>query len=129
MGLRATLVVLLTAGALAQVQLTDMQRESRWLRMSAEKLYTYVVTPFGAEWQYSQNDRDSFLKMARRFENAWSARDATVESTREDYQRVRKSFDKVKLYARVNMNAQETDNIERMLQRLDVIYGLSPASD
>jgi hypothetical protein len=123
------LLLLLTACALAQVELADMQRESRWLRMSAEKLYTYVVTPFGAEWQYSVNDRDSFLKRARQFESAWTGRDATVDSTRADYQKVRKSFDKVKLYARVNMNAQEVDNIERMLQRLDVVYGINPAQE
>lgn len=129
MGLRSLLLVLLLSlAALAQVQLQDMQRESRWLRMSAEKLYTFVPAPIGgSEWQFNPNDRNSFLKRAREFERAWDHDDATLDSTRQAYQRVRNSFDQVKLYARLNMNAQETDAIERALLRWNKLYAPAPA--
>ncbi len=130
MGLRAcVLVLLLGVCALAQIQLQDMQRESRWLRMSAEKLYTFTPAPFGPDWQNTQNDHGSFLKRARQFERAWMDHDATLDTTRGDYKLVRSSFDKIKLFARLNMNAQEVDTIEHMLERLDVIYGINPVQE
>lgn len=130
MGLRVTLVVVLLAlAAGAQVLQQDMLREARALRVSAERLYSFAPTTFGPEWQNTQNDPNSFYKMARRFEVAWNEELATVDSTRELYGKVRKSFDKVKLFARLNMNAQEVDNIQRQLQRLDPIYGINPVKE
>lgn len=130
MGLRAiALVLLLGLAAGAQIMQQDMLREARAMRLSAERLYTFSPTTFGAEWQNTQNDPKSFYNMARRFEVAWNNELATVDSTRDLYDKVRKSFDKIKLFARLNMNAQEVDNIEHQLERLDPIYGIKPVED
>ncbi|MCE7874520.1 glycerol kinase [bacterium CPR1] len=117
------LVFFLSCLAWAQLELQDMRREARWLRMSAERLYTFTPLPAGPEWQMSPNMPGSFMEKARQFESAWNDPKATLETTRDEFARAQKSFEKVKLYARINMNAQEVEIIEHQMERLDTFYG------
>ncbi len=120
------LVLFLSCFAWAQIELQDMRREARWLRMSAERLYTFTPLPAGPEWQMSPNMPGSFMEKARQFETAWNDPKATLETTRDEFTKVQRSFEKVKLYARINMNAQEVDIIEHQLKRLDTVYAPQP---
>ena len=99
---------------------------------------TTLPRPFGTKtriWHGSSSSTES-TELAARFgdplftANLFQPNYRTpLDTTRDDYQLVRKSFDKVKLYARLNMNAQEADNIEHTLERLDVLYGINPVKE
>ncbi|MEW6283205.1 MAG: hypothetical protein AB1758_31640 [Candidatus Eremiobacterota bacterium] len=122
------LFLLLCLPAVAEeVSRPQMQREARWLHSSAEKLYTCAGFPFGPQWQMSpaQQSPQSFLRAAERFELAWLEPGSTLATTRPAYDRLRNAYDKVKVYARVNMNAQESIVLERTMDRLDTLYGVA----
>lgn len=117
------LLLLLSPGVWAEeVSQAEMQREARWLLSSAQKLYTQNPTPFGPVWQMNPNQDRSFLREAERFEEAWREPGATLDSTRERFAKLKSAFDRVFLYARVNMNAQEAITLERTISRLAEIY-------